>query len=107
MLRNPEFSNSNRLVLRLAWVIISSALVMVSLSQRCKALLLCNRIDVGSNSERDDVEEWDPGVLGKELLRKGKSEGRDDPADLHDRHKSGLPGRVDLVECPRASDDGH
>jgi hypothetical protein len=79
----------------------------VPLSQSREALLLGYGVDVGSDGEGDDVEERDPGVFGKELLGEGKSERGDDPADLHHRHESGLPGRVDLVECPRASDDGH
>lgn len=79
----------------------------MSLSQSREALLLGYGVDVGSDSERNNVKERDPGVFGKELLRKGKSERGDNPADLHDRHESGLPGRVDLVECPRSGDDGH
>ena len=109
-LRNPAFSTSRRLVIPLgcAGVIVSaSVVILVSLSQSCEALLLRYRVDVGSDSEGNDVEERDPSVLGKELLCKCKSKRGDDPADLHDRHESGLPDRVDLVECPRAGDDGH
>jgi hypothetical protein len=88
-------------------IVSASALLLVPLSQSCKTLLLCHGVDVRSNGERDDVEERDPSVLGKELLRKSKGQGGDDPADLHDRHESGLPSRMDLVHGPRAGNDSH
>jgi hypothetical protein len=108
-LRNAECSTPNHLVLRCSWIVVSAspALFLVSLSQGRKALLLCYRVDVRADGESHHVEERDPSMFGKELLRKGKSKGGYDPADLHDRHETGLPCRMDLVECSRTSDDGH
>ena len=75
--------------------------------QGCKPLLLRVRVDICTDDESDDVEERHPGVLGEELLRKGQGDGRDDPADLHDRHEAGLDSRAHLVEGARARNDGH
>ena len=88
-------------------LITTTSALIVSLSEGRETLLLCDRVDICTNEERDDVEERDPGVLGEELLRKCKRKWRGDPANLHDRHEAGLPGCMNLVEGPRASDDGH
>lgn len=109
-LRHPVLSTPLRLVISLgcSGVIVSaSALLLVPLSQGRKALLLRHGVEVCPGSESNDIKERDPGMLGKELLRKCKGQGGDDPADLHDRHETSLPGCMDLVECSRASDDGH
>lgn len=79
----------------------------MSLSQSCKTLLLGDGVDVCPNAKCNNVEEWDPGMLGKEFLREGESQRGSDPADLHDRHETRLPGRVDLMNGPRAGDNGH
>ena len=75
--------------------------------QSFKALLLRVRVDVCSDDEANDVEEGHPGVLGKELLRKGKRQRRHNPADLHNGKEASLDGRLDLVERTCASDNGH
>jgi hypothetical protein len=85
----------------------ASVFILVSLSECCETLLLCDRIDICTNEERDDVEEWNPCMLGKELLREGEGQWRRDPADLHDRHETSFPGRVNLVDVPSTGDDGH
>lgn len=77
------------------------------LSQGFEALSLGVGVDVGSDEEPDDVEEWHPGVLREELLGEGKRQRRGDPADLHDREEASLDGGADLVEGTRASDNGH
>jgi hypothetical protein len=75
--------------------------------QRREPLLLGVRIDVCSNDECDNVEEWNPGLLWEELLGKREADGRGDPADLHDGPEAGLDGRSNLVEGARTGDDGH
>ena len=65
------------------------------------------RIDVGADDETDNVEEGHPGGLGQELLGECQRDGRDDPADLHDRPETGPDGRLDLVEGASARDEGH
>lgn len=64
-------------------------------------------VDIGSDKEPNDVEEWNPGLFGEELLGEGKSQWRSNPADLHDREETGLDGGADLVEGAGASDNGH
>jgi len=85
----------------------SSLLVEVFLAKSREALLLRGCVDICSNQERDDIEEWNPGVLGQELLREGKTERGGDPADLHDRQETGLPGRMDLVDGLCAGNESH
>jgi len=46
-------------------------------------------------------------MLGKEFLCEGEGQWGSDPADLHDRHETGFPGRMDLMNCLSTSDDGH
>lgn len=75
--------------------------------QSLKPLLLRLGVDPGANDKSNDVEEGDPGMLGQELLGKGQCQGRDDPADFHDRHEAGSNGCSDLVEGPGAGDDSH
>ena len=75
--------------------------------QSSQPLLLGVRIDICSDDERDDVEEWHPSVLRQELLRKRQSQRRCNPADLHDRHEACLDRSPDLMEGPRASNDSH
>jgi hypothetical protein len=70
-------------------------------------LLLGVRVDVGPNDEGDNVEEWDPRFLREELLRKRETNGRSDPADLHDGPEARLDRGFHLVEGARAGDDGH
>jgi len=77
------------------------------LAQSFEALLLGVSVDIGSNEETDDVEEGNPGVLGQELLGKGQSQWRGDPADLHDGHETRANGGANLVECARTGNDGH
>ena len=81
--------------------------LIISLAEGREALLLCESVHIGSDDEGDDVEERNPGMLGKELLREGEAERGSDPADLHDGHETCFPGRMDLMDCLRAGDDGH
>lgn len=64
-------------------------------------------VDICADDESDDVKEWHPRLLWQESLRKGQSQRRGDPADLHDRHEASPDGRADLVESPGARDYGH
>jgi len=48
----------------------SASAVVVLLPQSRQPLLLGMRIDVCTNDKGNDVEEWHPRLLGKELLRK-------------------------------------
>jgi hypothetical protein len=82
------------------------ALVILS-SERFETLLLRVSVDVCANNKSHDVEEWNPGVLGEEVLGKSQSDGRRDPADFHDGHETSADGRADLVESARAGNDGH
>ena len=77
------------------------------LSQRFQTLLLGVGVDIGPNHKAHDVEERHPGVLGKELLRKGKGQRRSDPANLHDGHEASAHGSADLVDGARPGDNGH
>lgn len=91
-------------------VIVRSATtpgIIISLAECREALLLRDGVDIGSDEEGNDVEEGDPGVLGKELLRESEGEGGSDPADLHDGHETCFPGCMDLMDCLRAGDDCH
>lgn len=64
-------------------------------------------VDVGSDDKGNHVEEWYPGLLRKELLRKGKRDRRGDPADSHHRPKAGADGGAHLVPGAGARDEGH
>jgi len=63
---------------------IWSAILIVLLPQSCESLLLRNRIDIGTDEESYDIEEWDPSVLRQEFLSECQTERRSYPADLHD-----------------------
>ena len=76
-------------------------------SQRLESLLLRLGIDPGANDKSNDIEERHPSLLRQELLGKSQCQGRDDPANFHDRHEAGSDRRSDLVEGPGAGDDGH
>jgi hypothetical protein len=65
------------------------------------------RIDVCTDDESDDVEEWHPGALGQELLSKRQGDWGYDPADLHDWPEARLDCRLHLVEGAGARDEGH
>jgi len=65
------------------------------------------RVDVCADDETDNVEEGHPGGLRQELLSECQRDGRDDPADLHDRPETSLDRRLDLVEGTSACDEGH
>ena len=64
-------------------------------------------VDVGTDNKANQVEEGHPGVLGKELLRKGKGQRRGDPANLHDGHETSAHGSADLVDVTRTGDVTH
>lgn len=80
---------------------------MVLPPQGRKPLLLGVRVDVGADNEPDNVEERYPGLLRKELLRKGKRNWRRDPGYFHNRHKTRTDSGPDLMEGPRSGYDGH
>lgn len=77
------------------------------LAQSCETLLLGNGIDISTDNERNEVEERNPGALGKELLRKGQADGRGDPAHTHNLPEADLDSGPYLVECPRAGNKRH
>ena len=64
-------------------------------------------VDIGSNEESNNVEEGHPGVLREELLSEGQTQGRGDPADLHDGHEASLDGSANLVDGARTGDNSH
>ena len=70
-------------------------------------LLFGLSIDICANDECDEVEERNPGVLRKELLREGQGQRRCDPADFHDRHEASSHGRPNLMPRTGSSDDSH
>lgn len=77
------------------------------LAERGEALLLGDGVDVCADDEGHKVEEGDPGVLGKELLRKGQAHRRGDPAHAHDLPEANANGGPHLVVRPRAGDESH
>ena len=79
-----------------------SAVTEVLLAECRKSLLLGDSVDIGADDERHQVEEWDPGVLGQELLGKGQADGGGDPADPHDLPETNTDSCPHLVECPGA-----
>lgn len=64
-------------------------------------------LQLTADDKGDKVEEWDPSLLGKELLGKRQTDWRSDPADLHDRPEASLDGGADLVESARTSNNCH
>jgi len=66
-------------------------------SERFKALLLGVSVDIGPDDEPDEVKERYPSVFGEEILRKGQSKWRGDPADFHHWHETNSNGRADLM----------
>jgi len=85
----------------------ASTVAKVLLAKGREAPLLGDGIDVGADDKRHEVEEGQPGVLGEELLRKGKAERRRDPADAHHLPEADADRGAHLVERPGAGDDGH
>jgi hypothetical protein len=85
----------------------ATAVAVVLSPQSSEPLLLGVCVDVGTDDETDDVEEGHPSALWEELLGKGQRDGRDDPADLHDRPEASLDSRADLVECTGTRDERH
>ena len=75
--------------------------------QSREPLLLGVRVDVCTNDESNDIEEWHPSMLGKEFLGERQGNRRYDPAHLHDGHEAGLDGGLDLVVGAGAGDQGH
>lgn len=88
-------------------VVGSAVVTEVLLAEGCEALLLGNGVDVGTNDEGDDVEEGDPELVGKELLRKGKADGRGDPRNAHHLPEANLDGSANLVVGTGTGDEGH
>ena len=75
--------------------------------QSREPLLLGLRVDPCANDKGNDVKERHPGLLWQEFLGECQRQRRGNPADLHDGHESSSDGSSDLVEGPRAGDDGH
>lgn len=96
-----------RVILRPAHDGPAAAAAKVLPAEGREPLLLGDGVDVSADDEGDEVEEGDPEVVGEELLRKGKADGRRDPADLHDPPESNPDRGLHLVECLRTSDQGH
>lgn len=87
--------------------IIQTYLQAYLLSQSSQSLLLGMCVDVRSNTERNEVEEWDPGVFWEELLGECQSNWAGDPADFHDWHEACADRGADLMPGSRAGDHGH
>lgn len=85
----------------------AAAAAEVLLSESRKPLLLGDSVDVGADNECDEVEEGNPEVVGEELLRESKADGRGNPANLHDLPESHTNSGLDLVKGLRASNQGH
>ena len=85
----------------------AAAVAVVLSPQGREPLLLGVCVDVCTDNEPDNVEEGHPGGLGQELLGESQRDGRNNPADFHDGHETGLDGRADLVECAGAGDQSH
>ena len=77
------------------------------LAEGSEAPLLGDGVDVGADDERDEVEEWHPGLLGQELLGEGEADGARNPADAHDPPEADVQGRSNLVDGAGAADQGH
>ncbi len=77
------------------------------LPQRGEPLLLCVSVDIGADTEGHKVEEWHPGMLWEELLRKGQGDWRSDPADFHDWHETSTDGGTDLMPGAGAGNESH
>lgn len=77
------------------------------LPQSSKSLLLSMSVDVSTNDECDNIEEWNPSLFWEEFLGECQSDGRGDPADFHDGHETCSDGRADLMPCSGTGDDGH
>lgn len=73
----------------------------------CHSLLLGRLVDVGTDNEGDQVEEWHPRMRRQELLGEQQRKWTSAPRHLHNWHEPNLDGRADLVECPCAGDDRH
>ena len=85
----------------------TSAITIMPLPQRCKPLLLGMGVDIGTDGERNYIEERHPGLLGKELLREGKCDWGGDPADSHHGPETSADGGANLVPGAGAGDEGH
>src|ERR1700709_1240022 len=75
--------------------------------ERSKSLLLGVRVDISTDDESNNVEEWNPSLLWQEFLRKCEADWRSDPADLHDWPEASFNSCSDLVESASTSDDSH
>ena len=85
----------------------TAAVAVVLPPQSSKALLLGVCVYICPDYEANNVEERHPGVFRQELLGEGQGDGRNDPADLHDRHETSLDGGAHLVEGTGACNDSH
>lgn len=71
------------------------------------SLLLGRRVDIGTNHESNQVEEWHPCMRGQELLGEQQRKWTSAPRYLHNWHEPNLDCRADLVECPCAGNNRH
>jgi hypothetical protein len=76
-------------------------------SQSRESLLLGMRVDIGTNHERNQVEEWNPSLLWQESLSESQTDWGGNPADAHDGPETGSDGGSDLVEGSGAGNDCH
>lgn len=81
--------------------------VLILPPESLQSLLLGMCIDVSTNHEADEVEEWYPNLIRQECLGKGKRKWRCDPGDFHDGHETCTHSSADLMESACACDDGH
>lgn len=84
-----------------------TGVAVVLLAQGGETLLLGEGVDVGTNDERDQVEEGDPELVREELLSKGQADGGSEPGDTHDSPEADLDGGANLVECSSAGNESH
>jgi len=83
------------------------SITIMSLPQGSKSLLLGMRVDICSDDESNDVEEWYPGLFWEELLRKGECNWGGDPANSHHGPEASADGGAYLMHGARTRDEGH
>lgn len=88
-------------------MVLLTILGVLLLLESGHSFLLGESIDIGSDDETDEVEEWNPGVLGQELLSEGQSQRAGDPADLHDGEETRPDHGLNVLLLPGTGDDRH
>lgn len=75
--------------------------------QCSESLLLCVRVDIGTEHEGNGIEEWHPSFLRQKLLGKSQSKWGSDPANFHDWQETNSDCGPNLMKCPCTCNDGH